>query len=223
MLVIFGPVGRGKVHFEAPGADRLDREMSSFLAWFNAEQPIDPMIKAGLAHFWFVTIHPFEDGNGRIARAIADMSLSRADGTENRFYSMSAQIESERKAYYSILEQQQRNSVDVTGWLGWFIDCLSRAIIQAEDTLSSVLYKAKIWERITRQPVNDRQRLVLNRRFEGFKGHINTSNYATLAKCSPDTALRDIQQLLEHGIFVQNPGSGRNTSYSLATLQVFKF
>jgi len=136
MQVISGPVGRGKVHFEAPGADRLDREMSSFLAWFNAEQPIDPMIKAGLAHFWFVTIHPFEDGNGRIARAIADMSLYRADGTENRFYSMSAQIESERKAHYSILEQQQRNSVDVTGWLGWFIDCLSRAIIPKRAVLS---------------------------------------------------------------------------------------
>lgn len=149
------------------------------------------------------------------------MSLSRADGTENRFYSMSAQIESERKAYYSILEQQQRGTVDVTSWLGWFLDCLGRAIDQADETLSSVLYKAKMWERINRQPVNDRQRLVLNRMFEDFKGHINTSKYATLAKCSQDTALRDIQQLVERSIFVQNPGGGRSTSYRLASLEEF--
>ena len=220
--VISGPLGRGKVHFEAPSADRHDREMSSFLSWFNGEQKIDPIIKAGLAHFWFVTIHPFEDGNGRIARAIADMSLSRADGTENRFYSMSAQIESERKAYYSILERQQRGAIDVTAWLSWFLDCLDRAIDQAEESLSSVLYKAKMWERINRQPLNDRQRLVLNRMFEGFKNHINTSKYATLAKCSPDTALRDIQQMVERGIFVQNLGGGRSTSYRLATLEEFE-
>lgn len=219
MQVISGPIGREKVHFEAPGADRLDKEMVSFLAWFNGQQPIDPIIKAGLAHFWFVTIHPFEDGNGRITRAIADMSLSRADGTENRFYSMSAQIEAERKAYYTILEQQQRGAVDVTPWLCWFLDCLSRAIDQAEQTLSSVLHKARMWERINHQSVNSRQRLVLNRMFEGFKGHINTSKYATMAKCSADTALRDIQQLVERGIFVQNPGAGRSTSYRLATLK----
>lgn len=219
MQVISGPIGREKVHFEAPSADRLDAEMLAFLAWFNTEQPIDPLIKAGLAHFWFVTIHPFEDGNGRIARAIADMSLSRADGTENRFYSMSAQIESERKTYYATLERQQRDTVDVIAWLGWFLDCLSRAIDQAEETLSAVLNKARMWDRINLQPVNDRQRLVLNRMFEGFKGHINTSKYATLAKCSPDTALRDIQQLVERGIFVQNPGGGRSTSYRLASLE----
>jgi Fic family protein len=221
MQVVSGPIGRETVHFEAPRADRLDAEMSAFLAWFNGEQPIDPLVKAGLAHFWFVTVHPFEDGNGRIARAVADMSLSRADGTENRFYSMSAQIESERKSYYSALERQQRDTVDVTAWLGWFLDCLGRAIDQAEETLSAVLYKARMWERINLKPVNDRQRLVLNRMFDGFKGHINTSKYVTLAKCSPDTALRDIQQLVERGIFVQNPGGGRSTSYRLASLEEF--
>lgn len=221
MQVVSGPVGREKVHFEAPNADRLDREMETFLNWFNAEQPIDPIIKAGLAHFWFVTIHPFEDGNGRIARAIADMALSRVDGTENRFYSMSAQIEVERKAYYAVLERQQRDTVDVTTWLSWFLDCLSRAIDQAEETLSQVLHKARMWERINLQPVNDRQRLVLNRLFDGFQGYINTSKYANLAKCSPDTALRDIQQLVERGIFVKNPSGGRSTSYRLATLEEF--
>jgi Fic family protein len=209
------------IRIRTPNADRLDGEMEAFLNWFNAEQPIDPIIKAGLAHFWFVTIHPFEDGNGRIARAIADMALSRADGTENRFYSMSAQIEVERKAYYAVLERQQRDTVDVTAWLSWFLDCLSRAIDQAEETLSQVLHKARMWERINLQPVNDRQRLVLNRLFEGFQGYINTSKYAKLAKCSSDTALRDIQQLVERGIFVKNPGGGRSTSYRLATLEEF--
>jgi Fic family protein len=222
MQVISGPIGREKVHFEAPSASRLDPEMKIFLDWFNKEQPIDPIVKAGLAHFWFVTIHPFEDGNGRIARAIADMSLSRADGTENRFYSMSAQIESERKAYYSILEQQQRDTVEITPWLNWFLDCLGRALDQAEETLSAVLYKARMWERINQHPVNDRQRLILNLMFGDFKGHINTSKYAKLAKCSPDTALRDIQPLVERGIFVQNPGGGRSTSYRLATLEEFE-
>jgi Fic family protein len=221
MQVVSGPIGREKVHFEAPSADRLDGEMAAFLRWFNAEQPIDPVIKAGLAHFWFVTVHPFEDGNGRIARAVADMALSRADGTENRFYSMSAQIEAERKAYYAALERQQRDTVDVTAWLGWFLDCLSRAIDRADDTLAQVLYKARMWERINLQPVNDRQRRVLIRLFDGFQGYINTSKYAKLAKCSPDTALRDIRQLVERGIFVKNPGGGRSTSYRLATLEEF--
>lgn len=221
MQVVSGPIGYEKVHFEAPGADHLDTEIKAFLNWYNGEQRIDPIIKAGLAHFWFVTIHPFEDGNGRIARAIADMSLSRADGTENRFYSMSAQIEAERKDYYSALERQQRNAVDITAWLGWFLDCLGRAIDQADDALSAVLYKARMWERINIHPVNDRQRVVLNRMYEGFIGHINTSKYAKLAKCSQDTALRDIHQLVERGIFVRNPGGGRSTSYRLATLEEF--
>jgi Fic family protein len=217
MQVVSGALGHEKVHFEAPSAARLATEMAAFLVWFNDHQPIDPFIKAGIAHFWFVTIHPFEDGNGRIARAIADMALSRADGSADRFYSMSAQIERERKAYYTALEMQQRDSVDVTAWLEWFLDCLHHAIRQAEDTLSSVLAKARIWERLNLHPVNERQRLVLNRLMDDFKGPLTTAKYVLLAKCSPDTALRDIQALMEHGILVQLPGGGRSTSYRLVT------
>jgi Fic family protein len=168
---------------------------------------------------WFVTIHPFEDGNGRIARALADMALARADGTSDRFYSMSAQIETERKAYYTELERQQRGPVDMTRWLGWFLGCLDRSIGQAGETLTRVLYKAQMWETINLQPVHERQRRVLNRMFDRFKGPISTSKYALLAKCSTDTALRDILHLVERGIFVQNPGGGRSTSYRLATLE----
>jgi len=169
-----------------------------------------------VAHFWFVTIHPFEDGNGRIARAIADMALARADGSTERFYSMSAQIEAERKAYYAHLESQQRGDLDITAWLTWFLGCLDRAIGSAEDTLAAVLYKARLWEQANRRPLGERQRLVLGRMLNGFKGHMTTSKYAKLAKCSTDTALRDIRDLLEGGILIQNPGGGRSTSYRLA-------
>lgn len=217
MQVVSGPVGRESVHFEAPAANRLENEMLRFLEWFNAAATIDPVLKAGIAHFWFVTIHPFEDGNGRIARAIADMSLARADGSKERYYSMSAQIEAERKDYYACLEQQQRNDLDITPWLDWFLDCLGRAIECAEDTLSSVLYKARIWEKANQQTVNERQKLIISRMLDGFKGHMNTSKYANIAKCSNDTALRDIRDLLERGIFMQNPGGGRSTSYRLVT------
>jgi Fic family protein len=216
MQVVSGPLSREKVHFEAPEADRLESEVSSFLAWFNAPAAIDPVLKAGLAHFWFVTIHPFEDGNGRIARAIADMALARADGTSDRFYSMSSQIEAERKDYYRELEKAQRSDVDVTHWLSWFLACLTRAIDGAHHTLAAVLRKATLWQRINRLPVGDRQRLVINRLLNGFKGFLTTSKYAKLAKCSTDTALRDIQQLLERRILVQNAGGGRSASYRLA-------
>lgn len=215
MQVVSGPVGREKVHFEAPDADRLDAEMSGFIKWFNAAPTMDPVLKAGIAHFWFVTIHPFEDGNGRIARAIADMALARADGTKDRFYSMSSQIETERKDYYLRLEAAQRGDVNITGWLEWFLGCLGRAIDGADGTLGAVLNKARMWQRINRKPVNERQRLVINRMLNGFRGFLSTSKYAKLAKCSPDTALRDIRELLERGILVQNPGGGRSTSYRL--------
>ena len=218
MQVVSGPIGKEKVHFEAPDAQRLETEMSRFLSWFNDHQTIDPVFKAALAHFWFVTIHPFEDGNGRIARAIADMSLARADASEERFYSMSSQIELERKSYYDNLKQQQSGDLDVTEWLTWFLDCLDRAIESANDTLASVLYKAKLWEKINQRPVNDRQQLIINRLLNGFKGHMNTSKYARLAKCSTDTALRDMQELLGRGILIKNPGGGRSTSYRLATI-----
>ncbi|MGH8510298.1 MAG: Fic family protein [Gammaproteobacteria bacterium] len=217
MQVVSGPIGRERVHFEAPEAERLESEMARFLEWFNAPRSIDPVLKAGIAHFWFVTIHPFEDGNGRIARAIADMALARADGTKERFYSMSSQIEAERKDYYLELEAAQLRDVDITQWLAWFLGCLGRAIEGAEQTLAAaVLYKAKLWQRISHQPVNDRQRVMINRLLDGFEGFLTTSKYAKLAKCSPDTALRDIRELLERGIIVQNPGRGRSTSYRLA-------
>ena len=216
MQVVSGPIGREKVHFEAPDAKRLEHEMAKFLAWFEGEDGIDPVLRASIAHLWFVTIHPFEDGNGRIARAIADMTLARADGMGDRFYSLSSQFESERKDYYDQLEKQQRGTPEVTSWLKWFLDCLGRAIANAENTLSAVLFKARLWEKINRQPVNERQRLIINRMLEDdFKGHMNTSKYAKLAKCSPDTALRDIQNLKSRGIFIQNPGGGRSTSYRL--------
>lgn len=215
MQVVSGPFGRERVHFEAPEATRLPHEMESFLKWFEQEAKTDPVIKAGVAHFWFVTIHPFEDGNGRIARAIADMALARADQARERFYSMSAQIELERKAYYDQLEGQQRGDTDITPWLDWFLKCLGRAIEQADEMLGSVLYKARVWEQANLKPVNDRQRLVLNRMLDDFRGHMNTSKYAKLAKCSTDTALRDIRDLLDRGLLVQNEGGGRSTSYRL--------
>ena len=216
MQVISGPLGREKVHFEAPGADRIESEMARFLEWYNSPPAVDPVFKAGIAHFWFVTIHPFEDGNGRIARAIGDMALSQADGTSDRFYSLSSQIEAERKEYYLQLEAAQRGDLDITGWLTWFFGCLDRAIGNAEKTLTTVLHKADLWRRINRRPVNNRQREVINRLLDGLEGFLTTSKYAKLAKCSQDTALRDIRELLERGIFVQNPGRGRSTSYRLA-------
>jgi Fic family protein len=216
MQVVSGPMGTEKVHFEAPEAERLESEMARFLEWLNSPLAIDPVLKAGIAHFWFVTIHPFEDGNGRIARAIGDMALSQADGTSDRFYSLSSQIEAERKEYYLQLEAAQRGGLDITRWLTWFLGCLDRAIGNAEKTLAAVLHKARLWRRINRRPVNNRQREVINRMLGEFEGFLTTSKYAKLAKCSQDTALRDIRELLERGIIVQNPGRGRSTSYRLA-------
>jgi len=216
MQVVSGPIGHEKVHFEAPSASRLEKEMQAFLDWFGNGHDIDPVLKAGIAHLWFVTIHPFEDGNGRIARAIGDMALARADGTPDRFYSLSTQVESDRKDYYDQLEKQQRSTPDITGWLEWFLECLGRAISSAETTLGNVLFKAQLWDKINQKPVNERLRLVINRMLEDdFKGHMNTSKYAKLAKCSNDTALRDIQDLKDRGIFIKNPGGGRSTSYRL--------
>lgn len=215
MQVVSGPIGRETVHYEAPSAERLDLEMSRFLEWFNDPPSTDPVLRAGVAHFWFVTIHPFDDGNGRIARAIADMSLARADGSRQRFYSMSSQIEAERKQYYSRLESAQRGDLDITRWLDWFLACLDRSIDRAGQSLASVLRKAKVWQAVNRRPVNERQRLLINHLLNDFKGSLTTSKYAKIAKCSADTALRDIRDLVERGILVQNPGAGRSTSYRL--------
>jgi Fic family protein len=216
MQVVSGPVGKEKVHFEAPSADRLEAEMRAFLKWFENAKGIDPVIKAGIAHFWFVTIHPFEDGNGRIARAVGDMALARADSSQDRFYSLSSQIEEERGDYYRELERQQRATTDITGWLLWFLNCLGRSIGNAEAALGDVIFKARLWEMINQSPVNDRQRLIINLMLEeNFRGFMNTSKYAKLAKCSNDTALRDIQQLKKRGIFIKNSPGGRSTSYRL--------
>lgn len=216
MQAVSGPVGRERVHFEAPAADRLEHEMKLFLDWFGADSRVDPVLKAGIAHFRFMTIHPFEDGNGRIGRAIADMALARAEGTSERFYSMSAQIEAERKQYYLSLERSQRGGIDITAWLEWFFGCLGRAVDGAEGGLAGILRKAKIWERINQAPVNERQRKVINRLLDGFEGKLSTSKYAKLAKCSTDTVLRDIKNLLERGVLLQDKGRGRNTSYNLS-------
>lgn len=215
MQVVSGALGRERVHFEAPEADRLEEEVERFLAWFNQESDLDLVLEAGVAHFWFITIHPFEDGNGRIARAIGDMVLARADRTTDRFYSLSAQIEAERDQYYRELEAAQRGGLDITDWLRWFLGCLERAIEGADPTLAAVFRKARIWKVANRGPVNDRQRLVLNRLLDDFKGHLTTSKYAKLARCSQDTALRDIRELMERELLEKNPAGGRSTSYSL--------
>lgn len=215
MQVVSGPIGKEKVHYEAPSASRLRKEMSMFLDWFNRESDIDAVLKAGVAHLWFVTIHPFDDGNGRIARAIADMMLARSEKSSQRFYSMSAQIREERAAYYNILEKTQKGTMDITRWLEWFLNCLNRAIGGAEILLDAILSKARFWENIRDISLNRRQILILNRLLDGFFGKLTTSKYAKLAKCSQDTALRDILALIDERILVRNPSGGRSASYAL--------
>ena len=218
MQVVSGPVGRERVHFDAPAAGRLEVEMQRFLEWFNGDAAMEPVLKAALAHLWFVTIHPFDDGNGRIARAIADLSLARSEGSSQRFYSMSAQIREERGEYYGILERTQRGTMDVTAWMEWFLGCLTRAIEGAQAALSGVIDKARYWEKLRDVPLNERQRLVINKLLEGFEGKLTTSKWAALTKTSTDTALRDIQQLVERGVLVRKAAGGRSTSYSLAAV-----
>jgi Fic family protein len=217
MQVVSGPIGRERVHYEAPPASRVPAEMGKFLAWFAKAGETDPLLVAGRAHLWFVTIHPFGDGNGRIARAIADMALARAEKIGQRFYSMSGQIKAERNEYYNILERTQKSDLDITRWQSWFLECLLRAIEGAQGTLSAVLNKAKFWERFAKQPLNERQIKVLNRLLDGFEGKLTSSKWAKLAKCSQDTAYRDIMDLVERGALQKDPGGGRSTSYSLIT------
>ena len=216
MQVVSGPIGKERVHFEAPAAPRVDKEMNAFLDWFNVNNDLDLVMKAGLAHLWFVSIHPFDDGNGRIARAIADMALARSENSPQRFYSMSTQIRQERNAYYEILERTQKANMDVTPWMEWFLACLGRAIDGPQTVLRAVLAKAKFWERIRGVAINDRQRLVLNKLLDGFEGKLTTTKYAKLTKSSQDTALRDIAYLVESGALVRSSEGGRSTSYSLA-------
>jgi Fic family protein len=216
MQVISGPIGHERVHYQAPPAEKVDREMRAFLAWFNGKEAIDPVLGAAISHLWFVTIHPFEDGNGRIARAIADMALARSEQSPRRFYSMSSQIRVERKAYYDVLEATQKGGLDVTPWIEWFLGCLDRAFDGAEIVLASVLKKARFWELHAGENLNGRQRAIINRLFNGFEGKLTSSKYAVLAKCSQDTASRDIDDLVKSGILVKEAGGGRSTSYSLA-------
>jgi len=215
MQVVSGPVGKEKVHYEAPPAARLPGEMAKFINWFEEPKDTDLLLTAGLAHLWFVTIHPFDDGNGRIARAIADMALARSEKTGQRFYSMSAQIRRERNDYYSTLEQTQKGTLDVTHWQNWFLTCLLRAIDGAQETLGAVLSKAQFWERFAKEPLNERQIKVLNQLLDSFDGKLTTSKWAKIAKCSQDTAYRDILDLLERGALKKDLGGGRSTSYSL--------
>jgi len=225
MQVVSGPMHRQKVHYEAPPAVLLDAEMGNFLNWFNldnfrvnkltVDSQDDPVVKAGLAHLWFVTVHPFEDGNGRIARAVGDMALARAEKSAQRFYSLSAQIQREREEYYDRLEATQKGDLDITAWLEWFLGCLLRAIQSADETLAQVLAKARFWQHWAGTPLNDRQIKLLNKLLDGFDGKLTSSKWAAIGKCSQDTALRDITELVERGVLKKSEASGRSTSYEL--------
>lgn len=216
MQVVSGAMGKEKIHYEAPKADLLATEMNQFLDWFNhTPSDLDSVLKAAIAHFWFVTIHPFDDGNGRIARAITDMQLSRSDGSSQRFYSMSNQILVERKKYYEVLEQAQHGTNDITDWLVWFLSCLENALINSGDVLDSVLTKARFWEKHIQTPLNDRQRLMLNKLLDGFEGKLTSSKWAKITKCSQDTAIRDIQDLIAKGVLQKEAQGGRSTNYEL--------
>lgn len=216
LQIVSGPIGRECIHFGAPPAERLNREMREFLAWFNAPTGTEPLLKAGLAQLRFATVHPFKDGNGRIARAVADMVLARSEASPERFYRISSQIRAERTAHYTILERTQRGTTDVSEWLEWFLGCLGRAIDSAQATLGTVLRQARLRERLAELPVNDRQRRILNRFADGFSGKLTSSKWAKLARCSHDTALRDLVGLVELGILVRGPAGGRSSSYAWA-------
>jgi Fic family protein len=216
MQVVSGAMGKEKVHFEAPASVRMEEEMDKFIEWFNDKQ-LDALMKAAVAHLWFITIHPFEDGNGRMARAITDMQLARADETPYRFYSMSSQIRKERNDYYFILEQTQRGSMDITIWLQWFFGCLERAYASTEQSLSRILQKADFWKSNAAVNFNTRQHSIINKLLDGFEGKLTTAKYAKITKCSRDTALRDVTDLIEKGILIKEEGLGKNTSYVLVS------
>ncbi|PCH74997.1 MAG: cell filamentation protein Fic [Flavobacteriaceae bacterium] len=219
MQVVSGAIGKEKVHFEAPSSELIEKEIASFLNWINSNEKMEPVIKAGIAHLWFITIHPFEDGNGRVSRAITDMLLARADGIPQRYYSMSSQIRLERKSYYEILEKTQQSSLDVTDWLIWFLNCLLDAIKSSESVLNKVLDKHKFWNKFGTEIQNERQKRILNKLLDGFTGKLTTSKWAKMNKCSQDTALRDIQFLIKKGILQKENAGGRSTNYQLIKLR----
>lgn len=216
MQVISGQGLRQRVHFEAPPAAQLPAEAKRFLSWVNASTADPALIKAGLGHLWLVTLHPFDDGNGRIARAVGDLLLARADGSPQRFYSLSAQIQRERKDYYNVLERTQKDTLDVTEWLMWFLGALHRAVNSTHHTLDAVLVKAKFWQHKSGMPLNERQIKLLNRLLDGFDGKLTSSKWASIAKCSPDTALRDINELIALGALRKLQSGGRSTAYDIA-------
>ena len=217
MQVVSGPVGRHKVHYEAPAADRVESQMGKFLSWFEGDEQEDPVLKAAIAHLWFVTIHPFEDGNGRIGRAIAEMCLARSDRSAQRFYSMSSQVLEDRKGYYEVLEKTQAGPLDITEWLTWFLECFGRAIEQSNQITNSVLEKELFWKNLKQRKVflNDRQTKVLNKLFSGFEGKLTRDKWMKMTKASSRTALRDIEKLIALGVIEQEEAGGRSTSYRL--------
>jgi len=216
MQIVSGAMGKEKVHYDAIPASKVKKEMEFFLKWFNSKTPIDLVLKAAIAHFWFIIIHPFDDGNGRIARALSDLMLARADGTSQRYYSMSNQILIERKKYYEVLQKVQHNNGDITDWLYWFLNCLKNSLLATEATFKNTFRKTEFWKIHENTSINERQRLLLNKLFDGFDGKLKTSKWAKIAKCSPDTALRDIKDLIEKGILRQEQQGGRSTNYELA-------
>ena len=215
MEVVSGPMGKERVHYEAPAAPLVNKEMAQFFDWANESDGTDPVLRAALAHLWFATIHPFDDGNGRMARAIADWALARSEKSPQRFYSMSSRIRQERDDYYEILERTQKGMLDVTAWMVWFLVCLGRAFEGTETTLATVLHKARFWQKHAEVNINERQRLLLNKILDGFDGKLTSSKWAKIAKCSQDTAIRDIKDLVSHGVLEKDTGGGRSTSYSL--------
>ncbi len=216
MQVISGRPGRERIHFQAPSEEKLEHEMQALLLWYNAQVKSDNILKAALAHLWFVTIHPFDDGNGRIARAIADMTLARSDGISQRFYSMSSQIRKERDDYYQILELTQKGAMDITNWMVWFLDCLGRAIEAADEAVTSIVEKVKFWDGIADIPINERQRKVLRRLVNGFEGYMTSTKWSRMTRTSQDTALRDITDLISKGVLIRGPAGGRSTNYQLS-------
>lgn len=216
MQIVSGAMGKEKVHYEAVPAHRVKEEMNTFLKWFNDDTAIDPVIKAAIAHFWFIIIHPFDDGNGRMARAIADTLLARADGTSERYYSMSSQLLLERKQYYAMLQQEQHSSGDITAWISWFLDCLYHALLATQSTMKGIMRKTAFWQMHENTALNERQRVMLNKLFGPFDGKLTSSKWGKMAKCSPDTALRDIKDLIDKGLLRQEKSGGRSTHYELA-------
>jgi len=215
MQVVSGPMGMEKIHYEAPAHETMQSEMEAFLKWLDTDIDIDGVIKAAIAHFWFIIIHPFDDGNGRIARAISDMLLARSEESEQRFYSLSNQILTEKKKYYEVLQTVQYSSGDITEWIDWFLNCLYRALIATEQTMNDILLKSEFWDKHENTDLNSRQRLMLNKLLDGFEGKLKTSKWAKIAKCSPDSALRDIKDLIDKGILKQEESGGRSTNYEL--------